>query len=128
MPIYEYRCGNCQRRVSIFVKGLNYTQSLECPKCGGLDLSRLFSKFSIGKGEWYQRNGIYEDILSDHQLVRGLESNHPRALAEWNRRMSRGADEEIIPEYEEMTEKLEAGEPLENVMGEAEAAMDSVGG
>jgi putative FmdB family regulatory protein len=128
MPIYEYRCGNCQRRVSIFVKGFNDPQSLECPQCGSLDLSRLFSKFSIGKGEWYQRKGIYEDILSDHQLVRGLESNDPRALAEWNRRMSRGADEEIIPEYEEMTEKLEAGEPLENVMGEAEAAMDSVGG
>ena len=91
-------------------------------------MSRLFSKFSIGKGEWYQREGIYDDILSDHQLVRGLESNDPRALAEWNRRMSRGADEEISPEYEEMTEKLEAGEPIEKVMGETKAAMDNVGG
>jgi hypothetical protein len=52
----------------------------------------------------------YEDILSDSRLVQGLEQNDPRALAEWNRRMSRGMDEEVEPEYQEMLERMDAGE------------------
>ncbi|MCX6009097.1 MAG: hypothetical protein NTW48_03525 [Chloroflexi bacterium] len=51
---------------------------------------------------------IYEDILSDSQLTRGMLADDPRALAEWNRRMSQG--EEVAPEYEEVVERMEKGE------------------
>jgi len=128
MPIYEYRCGNCKRCVSILVQGFKEPPSLECPQCGSEKLTRLFSSFRIGKGETYARKGIYEDILSDNQLVRGLESSDPRALAEWNRRMSHGAGEDISPEYEDMLGKLEAGEPVDKVMREAQSAMGDLTG
>lgn len=91
-------------------------------------MSRLFSRFSIGKGEFYQRKGIYEDILGDHQLVRGLTANDPRAMAEWSRRMSHGAGEDITPESEEILGKLDAGEPIDKVASEAKAAMGDLGG
>ncbi|MFC2034650.1 FmdB family zinc ribbon protein [Chloroflexota bacterium] len=103
MPIYEYRCNGCNHRVSILV--LNSSDSLMvCPSCGDADLSRLFSTFSVRKSD----QDVYDDILSDSQLVRGLESDDPRALAEWNRRISRG--EGVAPEHEEMLDRLEAGE------------------
>jgi len=51
---------------------------------------------------------VYEDILSDRELTRGMMRNDPRALAEWNRRMSGG--EKATPEYEEITERMERGE------------------
>jgi hypothetical protein len=35
-------------------------------------------------------------------------ADDPRALAEWNKRMSQG--EEVAPEYEEMIERMEKGE------------------
>jgi hypothetical protein len=35
-------------------------------------------------------------------------ADDPRALAEWNKRMSQG--EEVAPEYEEMVERMEKGE------------------
>jgi len=35
-------------------------------------------------------------------------ADDPRALAEWNKRMSQGA--EVAPEYEEMVERMEKGE------------------
>jgi hypothetical protein len=34
--------------------------------------------------------------------------NDPKALAEWNRKMSQG--EEVAPEYQEMIERMEKGE------------------
>ena len=112
MPIYEYRCNNCHRRVSILVR--SSCGSLEtCPSCGSTELNRLFSTFSVRKSD----QTIYEDILSDSQLVRGLESNTPSALAEWNKRISRG--EGVAPEYEEMLGRLEAGEmPHPSTSGE----------
>lgn len=127
MPIYEYRCADCKRRVSIFVRGFEDPASLECPECGGRELSRLFSRFRVGKGESYYRKDIYEDILSDNKLVRGLEASDPRAMAEWSRRMSHGAGEDITPESDEILGRLDAGEPVEKVMAEAKDAFSDFG-
>lgn len=103
MPLYEYHCNNCHRRVTILVRS-SAESSITCPNCGGTKLERRFSSFSMRKTD----SDVYDDILSDRQLVRGLETNDPRALAEWNKRMSRG--EEVAPEYEEMMERMEEGE------------------
>jgi len=51
---------------------------------------------------------VYEDILSDRELTRGMTRNDPRAIAEWNKRMTSG--EKPAPEYQEITERMEAGE------------------
>jgi hypothetical protein len=51
---------------------------------------------------------VYEDILSDRELSQGMMRDDPRALAEWNKRMSQG--EKVAPEYEEITERMERGE------------------
>ena len=51
---------------------------------------------------------VYEDILSDRELTQGMSRNEPRAIAEWNRRMTGG--EKSAPEYQEITERMEAGE------------------
>jgi hypothetical protein len=51
---------------------------------------------------------VYENILNDRQLTNGLMRNDPRALAEWNKRMSGG--EKVAPEYEDMVGKMEKGE------------------
>lgn len=51
---------------------------------------------------------VYEDILSDRELTQGMMRDDPRALAEWNKRMSQG--EKVAPEYEEITERMERGE------------------
>ncbi len=103
MPIYEYRCNDCHRRVSILIRSSSESP-LTCPSCGSSELTRLFSSFSVRKSD----KTIYEDILSDSQLVSGLEGDDPRALAEWNIRMSRG--EKVGPGYEEAMDNLEAGQ------------------
>jgi putative FmdB family regulatory protein len=105
MPIYEYRCGGCGRKVSLLVR--RASTPLACPQCGSADLNRLFSTFAMHRTD----RDIYEDILSDNQLIRSMEANDPRALAEWNRRMSRGMDTDSTePEYQDVVERMERGE------------------
>ncbi|MBI2830728.1 MAG: zinc ribbon domain-containing protein [Chloroflexi bacterium] len=103
MPLYEYRCSACHRHVTILVR--DSSRPLACPDCGSTGLSRLFSRFAIVRSE----QAAYDDILSDSQLVKGLENDDPRALAEWNRKMS-GETSEAAPEYKEMLSRMEAGE------------------
>lgn len=102
MPLYEYWCPQCQRKVTLYLTTSSQS-SPSCPHCNGNTLQRLFSTFSVHKTD----KGIYEDILNDSQLTRGMLCNDPKALAEWNKRMSRG--EKPAPEYEEMVEKMERG-------------------
>lgn len=112
MPLYEYRCQGCRRRITLLVR--SPSQKLACPQCGGQELSRLFSTFAVKRS--YMDD--YEDILSDSQLVRGLEHDDPQALSEWNRRMSRTMDESPSPEQEEMLERMDAGEMPRGPVGE----------
>jgi hypothetical protein len=64
----------------------------------------MFSTFSVQK----TYRDVYEDILSDRELTQSMMRDDPRALAEWNRRMTGG--EKSPPEYEEITERMESGE------------------
>jgi putative FmdB family regulatory protein len=113
MPLYEYWCRHCKRKVMLYLSTFSKT-SPSCPQCGNDTLHRLFSTFSV-RSKTYK--DTYEDILSDSQLTHGMLANDPRALAEWNRRMSQS--EEVAPEYEEMIERMEKGEMPAELAGTA---------
>ena len=109
MPIYEYWCSSCQRKVSLYQREFSSSPP-SCPYCGNSGLKRIFSTFSMQK----TYKDVYDDILSDRQLTQGMMHNNPRALAEWNRRLTRG--EKATPEYEEITERMKRGEwPAEQI-------------
>lgn len=42
MPIYEYKCKNCEQEVEIFQKTLE-TKSTLCPQCGSDNLEKQWS-------------------------------------------------------------------------------------
>ncbi len=103
MPIYEYWCDSCHRIISSYRQTSSVPLSI-CPRCGRSELKRVFSTFSVQK----TYRDVYEGILSDRQLTQGMLRDDPKAIVEWNRRMSGG--EKPSPEYEEITERMEKGE------------------
>lgn len=116
MPIYEYKCNACKRKVTIFVQGFQSKSTPTCSSCQSTDLTRLFSSFRIGKT--YQ--DFYQDILTDRSLVQGMMANDPKALAKWSRKMDAAAGGEMGPEHEDMMQRLEGGETFENLVTEAQ--------
>ncbi len=116
MPIYEYRCNNCQRKVEVFVQSFSTSSNTSCTHCGSDNLSRIFSKFAVRRSK--NDKSVYDDILSDSKLTEGLMRNDPRALAAWSRKMSHAADEDSTPETEELMDRLEAGEDVSEVIEE----------
>jgi putative FmdB family regulatory protein len=104
MPLYEYWCSQCKHKIMLYLSTFPQS-SPPCPECGNATLRRLFSTFSVRSKNYMD---VYDDILSDSKLTRGMLADDPRALAEWNKRMSQG--EEVAPEYKEMIERMEMGE------------------
>jgi putative FmdB family regulatory protein len=105
VPIYEYRCNGCGRRVSVFQRSIQGESAAVCPRCGGHDLARLISRVAVVRSE----GSRLDDLASDAALA-DLDERDPRSLARWARRMGRDMGEELGPEFDEVVERLEAGE------------------
>lgn len=110
MPIYEYRCNGCQRRVSIFQRSIQVAVAAACSHCGSTDLTRLISRVAVMRSE----ESHFEDLASDASLA-DLDESDPRSVARWARRMGREMGEELGPEFDEMVERMEAGEMPEDL-------------
>ena len=112
MPIYEYRCHDCNRRVSIFWR--SYSQASAepavCPRCGGGSLSRLVSRVRIVRSESSRL-----DDMSDFNDVPDFDENDPKSLGRWMRKMSSETGEDLGPEFGEVVGRLESGESPEDI-------------
>ena len=116
MAIYEYRCNDCRRKIDVFARGFTPPADPTCTICGGANLDRVFSKFAMARSK--NDKSVYDDILSDGKLTRGLMSNDPRALAEWSRKMARATGEDSTPESEELLSRMDAGEDVSEIVEE----------
>lgn len=119
MPIYEYRCNNCRRRVSILVQGYAPPDNPHCDRCGGEDLTRLISRVAVLRSEESRL-----EALADPSQLAGLDENDPRSIARWMRKMSSEMGEDLGDEFNEMIDRLEAGESPEEI----ERSMPELGG
>ncbi|HIJ72290.1 MAG TPA: zinc ribbon domain-containing protein [Planctomycetes bacterium] len=50
MPIFEYKCNKCGHEMEFLEKG-NSKKKHVCKKCGGSDMKKLFSGFSVGRSD-----------------------------------------------------------------------------
>lgn len=121
MPIYEYRCGNCRRRVNIFFRSISAAEkeTPHCPNCDSTSLARLVSRFATVKSEEARL-----DSLADPSAMGDVDENDPKSLARFMKRMSGEMGEEMGPEFDEMVGRLESGENPEEI----EKSMPELGG
>ncbi len=105
MPIYEYRCNTCKKRVSVLTLRVSEEVNPQCDRCGSKDLSRLMSRFATVKSEEARL-----DALSDPRSLSGLDENDPKSMARWMRKMGKELGEEFSGEdFDQMIEEVEAG-------------------
>ena len=48
MPIYAYRCEECDEPFEVFVRSLSGEASPTCPKCGSQKVKKTVSLFGVG--------------------------------------------------------------------------------
>jgi putative FmdB family regulatory protein len=104
MPIYEYRCGDCKRKVTILTLRVSEAVDLVCEHCGGHKLSRLMSRFSTVRSE-----GSRLDDLGDPSSLGGVDENDPKGMARWMREMGKELGEDAGDDFDEMVDEMESG-------------------
>jgi putative FmdB family regulatory protein len=112
VPIHEYRCHDCRRRVSIFWRAFSDAEggAPVCPRCGGAKLARLISRVRVVRSEESRLEGVADfDDLPD------FDEGDPRSMGRWMRKMSRDMGEDLGPEFDEVVGRLEAGENPEEI-------------
>src|SRR5512136_550697 len=112
MPIYEYFCLDCRRRVSLLWRSFADAETREavCPRCNGTNMKRLVSRVAVVRSEDSRL-----DDLEDPGAMAGLDENDPKSLARFMRKMANEAGEELGPEFDEVVGRLEAGEDPESI-------------
>ncbi len=112
MPIYEYYCQDCRRRVSVFFRTFSTASddAARCPTCSGARLRRLVSRVAVLKSDDSRL-----ESMADPSLMSGLESEDPRALASFMRKMSDEMGEPLDDDMHEVVSRLESGESPESI-------------
>jgi putative FmdB family regulatory protein len=110
MPIYEYECGDCRRRVSLLLRTFAAAASAACPRCGGVNLTRLMSRFATVKSE-----DARLESLADPSALGDLDENDPGSVARFMKKMGREFGDDM-------------GEDFESAVDEAMAESEGEGG
>ena len=131
MPVYEYFCPGCQNKVGVRMSYAEYgVKKPVCPVCGGKDLKRKIGRVRIAKSEEQRM-----DSLADPSAFGDVDENDPKSLARAMKKMGKEMGEDLPPEFDEITGRLEAGEAPEAIekdmpelgaMGEAGAGGDDL--
>ncbi len=89
MPIYEYRCQDCDQLVTLS-RGMFDESKPVCPECGRVNLKRHFSKVSVVKSETDRARDV---SWVDKDLARRL------------RKKSKG---KLSPQFRETLDRMES--------------------
>jgi len=126
MPTYRYRCLDCKKRFEVFLSYQEYgTKIVSCPHCHSEQVQRRIERVRIAKSEESRL-----DSITDPSDLEGLEDD-PRALGKMMRKMSNEMGEDVGPEFNEVVDRLEAGQSPEDIakaITNLEGEGDSFGG
>jgi putative FmdB family regulatory protein len=123
VPIYEYRCAPCRRRVQVLTLRASEVPDAVCDKCGNRDLSRLLSRFAVARSEESRL-----EALGDPAQLSGLDETDPRSVARWMRRMGKEVGDDMAgPELDQMVDELESGGGDPDLGGDGDSFGDAGG-
>ena len=100
MPIYEYICNPCNKRVNLFFRSYDEADRITavCPDCENSDLRRLISASSIASGK------------NNSKPQQKISPNNPHLLAQTMRSSMRKSGKDYGNEFNEVVHRLEKGE------------------
>lgn len=119
MPTYDFFCNVCAKRFEVFLTFSEYgTKAVHCEHCGSENVRRRMNKVRIARSMESRVEGLEGEIAG----MDGLE-NDPRAIGRMMKKMGSEMGEELPAEFDEVVDRLEAGQSPEDI----ESAMPGLG-
>jgi putative FmdB family regulatory protein len=103
MPIYEYICSTCNKKVTIFLR----TAAVDplCPVCGTSGLTRIISNFAIHKSI----NTIYEESGTPGEAISADYYKDPRNIGRRLEKQLRDSNIDMPPEIRRSIDEAREG-------------------
>ena len=119
MPTYDFICNNCNQRFDVFLTFAEYgKKTVTCAHCNSKNVRRRMTKVRIAKSE----DSRMDAMANDFSGIEGLEDD-PQAMGRMMRKMGKEMGEELPPEFDEVVDRLEAGQSPEEI----ESAVPNLG-
>ncbi len=112
MPIYEYRCANCRRRMSVLVRSFSQQVTPTCDRCGGTDLVRLISTFTVARSWGESLDSMPDSAFDD------MDESDPKAMSRWMKRLKSDMGDELTPELDQMAGEIASDEDGDGLLDE----------
>lgn len=109
MPVYEYECQDCKRQFSRFFWKISDAEGTLC-RCGSANLEQLISRVSMHRSEESRLEN-----MADPNKWGDIDENDPKSMARMMKKMGSEMGEDLGPEFNEMVDRLEAGEDPESI-------------
>ncbi len=104
MPIYEYRCTACRRKVTVLTLRVSEIVDPVCEHCGSRELTRLLSRFAMVRSDDDRL-----DRLTDDAALGDVDESDPKSMARWMRKMGGELGEDLGDDFGGMVDDLEEG-------------------
>jgi putative FmdB family regulatory protein len=104
VPIYEYRCADCNRLTSVFVRSSESEKKPVCQHCGSKKLARALSRFAYHQStqQVLERYGAEPRTADDYK--------DPRQIGRWAERKFEEYGMDMPDKAREMIDAAREGE------------------
>ncbi|HSQ40121.1 MAG TPA: zinc ribbon domain-containing protein [Anaerolineales bacterium] len=111
MPTYDFICNDCKQRFEIFLTYREYgTRPAACSHCGSINTRRWMTRVRIAKSE----DSRLDSLESSFGGMEGIEED-PKSLGRMMRKMGKEMGEDLPPEFDDVVDRLEAGQSPEEI-------------
>lgn len=114
MPIYEFVCQNCHKRLGFLVRDISAPFATKCSFCGNANLSRAISSFTCHKS----LKTVWEE--SGEPTIHPSEDYYkdPRNIGRWVEKKFQDLGQELPSQIQEKIQEAREGvlsEPLKDI-------------
>ena len=99
MPIYEYSCLKCKRKMSFLILSPEAPKPV-CKFCQSAELEQLFSRFAMPKSEEKRL-----ESLADPSSFAGIDENDPGSVARWMKKMGKEMGEDFGEDVDQLADE-----------------------
>ncbi|MBI4202946.1 MAG: zinc ribbon domain-containing protein [Chloroflexi bacterium] len=100
MPIYEYRCNQCNLKSSHFFRSISAVTTPNCPRCASPDLRRVMSTFAV--------HASWDANLPSDETLGDFDDNDPRSMAQWLNGMRRDMGPDFGRDMDQWIDEMDA--------------------
>jgi putative FmdB family regulatory protein len=101
MPLYEYRCDDCQHLDTLLVYSWSKTDNHTCSHCGGSQLTKLISRFAVRRS-W----GESLDWAPSGETLTDVDEDDPHSIDQFMGRIKSEMGGQVTSDFEEMRSEL----------------------